>query len=549
MLRDLRRLTDKTFDLVVIGAGIYGTTAAWDATQRGLSVAIIDKSDFGGGTSSNTAKTLHGGVRALTTGNVAEQRLFVRERRALSRIAPHLVQPLPFIIPTYSGLPRNRWLMRAFFSVNDALARDRNDFSDGAHHLPPSRLLSRDECLALNTSIDPEGVSGGIEWHDCQMYNSDRVNLAFLLSATQAGATAANYLEATALLRDPHGVAGISVHDRLDDIRADLRARVVLNCAGPWAPQLLRSLAPEVANDLPAPLSVAMNLVTSRRLVTSHGVAGPAGDRLLFMVPWREHTIVGTSHDPFRGQPGERIVTRELVDAFIAEVRQAFPRAKLEHSDLSLVHRGLLPALNNADDEAHGAQVSLSKTSAVIDHREDGLNGLVSVLGVRYTTARDTAQAAVDAVFRALGHTPPICRTAETPLVGGDIEDTARFLRMAAEVTTPGVTKRTATRLARSYGTTYPTVLERFTTAPGDASQLGAECPVTIGEIRHAVREEMAVALSDAVLRRTEAGSAGHPGDDALRVAAGVMAEELGWSPRRTEQEIGDVAGVYGLDE
>ena len=467
------------------------------------------------------------------------------------------MQPLPFIIPTYSGLPRNRWLMRAFFSLNDALARDRNDSSDEAHHLPPSRLLSRDECLALNPSLDPKGVSGGIEWHDCQMYNSDRVNLAFLLSATQAGATATNYVEATALLRDRHGVVGVSVHDRLDDVRADLRARVVLNCAGPWAPQLLRSLVPEVANGLPAPMSIAMNLVTPRRLVTSHGVAGPAGDRLLFMVPWREHTIVGTSHDPFRGRPGERFVTRELIDAFIAEVCQAFPGAKLEHSDLSLVHRGLLPALDHdndndnddGDNNGDGAQVSLSKTSAVRDHREDGLNGLVSVLGVRYTTARATAQAAVDAVFRVLGHTPPTCRTAETPLVGGDIEDTDGFLRRTVEATTPGVTERTATRLARSYGTTYPTVLERFTTAPGDASQLGAECPVTIGEVRHAVREEMAVALSDAVLRRTEAGSAGHPGDDALLAAAQVMAEELGWSTQRTDQEIGDVAGVYGLGE
>ena len=541
MLRDLRRLTDTTFDLVVIGAGIYGAAAAWDATQRGLSVAIIDKSDFGGGTSFNSAKTLHGGVRALTSGNVVEQRLFVRERRALSRIAPHLVQPLPFIIPTYSGLARNRWLMRAFFSLNDTLARDRNDFSDAAHHLSRSRLLSRDECLKLNTSLDPEGVSGGIEWHDCQMYNSDRVNLAFLLSATRAGATAANYVEATALLREDDAVAGVLVHDRLADIRTELRARVVLNCAGPWAPQLLRSLAPEVTNGLPGRMSIAMNLVTPRRPVNSHGVAGPAGDRLLFMVPWREHTIVGTSHDAFSGQAGEQLVNRVIVERFLEEVGRAFPGARLGLSDLSMVHRGLLP------EAGDGSHVSLRKTSVVQDHRRDGLHGLVSVLGVRYTTARDTAQAAVDTVFRVLDKTPPTCRTAETPLEGGDIEDTDRFIRRALEAAGPGVTERTATRLAHSYGTTYPTVLERFTTAPRDARNLGAECPVTIGEIRHAVREEMAVALSDAVLRRTEAGSAGHPGDDALRAAAGVMAEELDWSQERVDQEIADVKHTYDL--
>ena len=541
MLRDLRRLTDTTFDLVVIGAGIYGTAAAWDATQRGLSVAIIDKSDFGGGTSFNSAKTLHGGVRALTSGNVIEQRLFVRERRALSRIAPHLVQPLPFIIPTYAGLPRNRWAMRAFFSMNDALARDRNDFSDSAHHLPPSRLLSRDECLALNTSLDPEGVSGGIEWYDCQMYNSDRVTLSFLLSAVQAGAEAANYVEATSLLRSGDDMTGASVHDRLDDVCVDVRARVVLNCAGPWAPQLLRTLAPELSNGLPAGLSVAMNLVTRRPLVASHGVAGRAGDRMLFMLPWREFTIVGTSHDPFRGRPGERFVTAELVEQFLEEVGRAFPGAKLGLSDLSMVHRGLLPAAGD------GSQVSLRKTSTVQDHRGDGLHGLVSVLGVRYTTARDTAQAAVDTVFRVLDKTPPACRTAETPLVGGDIDDTDRFVDRAVEAAGPGVNDRTATRLARSYGTTYPALLQRLEMTPSDAAELGTECSVTAGEIRHAVQEEMAVRLSDAVLRRTEAGSGGHPGDDALLAAADVMAEELGWSRERVDQEIADVKQAFDL--
>ena len=539
MQRDLRRLADTSFDLLIIGGGIYGAAAAWDASQRGLSVGLVERGDFGGGTSFNSAKTLHGGVRSLQSGNIAELRLFVRERRALSNIVPHLVQPLPFVIPTYAHVTRHRWLMRLYFAVNDLLATDRNDVRDPALRLPSSRLLSRDECLALNTSIDPQGVSGGIEWHDCQMYNSDRVTLSFLLSAARTGAVAANYVEATALLRTGDGVDGISVRDRLDDARADLRARVVLNCAGPWAPQLLRTLAPEVANGLPAPLSIAMNLVTSRRLVISHGVAGPAGDRMLFMVPWNDHTIVGTSHYPFQGQVGERFVTQQIVEQFLEEIGEAFPAAKLETSDISLVHRGLLPALDD------GAHVSLSKTNTVRDHREHGLNGLISVLGVRYTTARDTARDAVDAVFRLLGKTPPPCRTAETPLVGGDIDDTDRFVRRAADSMAPRVNRPTATRIARSYGTTYPTVVEQFASNPGDIRELGATCPVTAGEVRHAVLEEMAVTLPDVLLRRTEAGSAGHPGDDALRAAAGVMAEELGWSDGRVEREVADVETVY----
>ena len=198
MTRDLRGLADTRFDLLIIGAGIYGATIAWDASQRGLSVALIDRGDFGGGTSANSAKTVHGGVRALQTGNLAELRAFVRERRALCRIVPHLVHPLPFVIPTYGGLTRNPLAMRVAFGLYDLLARDRNDLPDRSKHLPPSRFISRDECLALNPAIAPDGVTGGIIWHDCQMHNADRMVLAFVLSAVAGGAVAANYVEATA---------------------------------------------------------------------------------------------------------------------------------------------------------------------------------------------------------------------------------------------------------------------------------------------------------------------------------------------------------------
>ena len=149
------------------------------------------------------------------TANLAGLRSFVRERRALSRIAPHLVHPLGFVVPTYGGLTRNPLAMRAAFGVYDLLARDRNDLPDRSKHLPPSRLISRDECLALNPAIAPDGVTGGIIWHDCQMYNADRVVLSFVLSAVAAGAVTANYIEATGWVRDGDRVAGVQVNDRL----------------------------------------------------------------------------------------------------------------------------------------------------------------------------------------------------------------------------------------------------------------------------------------------------------------------------------------------
>ena len=209
MRRDPSRLTTSEFDLLVVGAGIYGATVAWDATQRGLRVALIDKGDFGAGTSFNNAKTVHGGVRSLQRGHLGEMRQYLRERRALLHILPHLVHPLPFLLPTGSGLMRHKLALAAYFKANDLLAADRNAIPDSSKHLPASRVLSRAECLQLTPWIDPHGVTGAIEWHDAQFSNSSRAELAFIRTAVRHGLEAANYVEATGLIASDGRASGV----------------------------------------------------------------------------------------------------------------------------------------------------------------------------------------------------------------------------------------------------------------------------------------------------------------------------------------------------
>ena len=541
MRRDPVALAACTFDLVVIGGGVYGAIAAWDATLRGLSVAVLDRGDFGGGTSFNSAKTIHSGVRALQSGNVASLRRFVRERRALSRIVPHLVRPLPFVIPTYRGLSRNRILARLYFALSDRLAGDRADDFDGGEHLPPSRALSRQECLSLNPLIDPRGVTGGIEWFDSQMHNSDRVHFSFIASAVQDGAVAANYVEATGALIRGSVVHGVRACDRFTGESIEIRARVVLNAAGPWAPELSGRLVSCAGGRLHGRHSKAMNLVIDSPLPGPRAVAGPAGGRLLFVAPWRERAIVGTSHDRHDGGADDLSLDRREVDAFLKAVNAAFPNLSLQVGDVRLIHRGLLPA------SPRGGGVRLETRSAVVDHRSDGIHGLISMLGVRYTTARDTAERAVDIVVDQLARAAPPCRTATAPLIGGDIPDFEAFLREAVIAGSDAVPARTRERLARTYGSRHRIVLDGLAASVEDRRPLGATCAVTAGELRHAVRQEMAVRLSDALLRRTEAGSAGHPGDDALKNAADIMAGELGWPPQQVETEIAQLRRTYQL--
>ena len=541
MRRDPAALAGRRFDLLVIGGGIYGAIAAWDATLRGLAVALIDRGDFGGGTSFNSAKTVHGGVRALRSGNVSALRRFARERRTLARLLPHLVRPLPFLIPTCRGVARGRTLLSLYFAVADRLARAGGAPSGQEGRLPASRVVSREECLHLNPLIDPEGVTGGIEWFDCQMQNSDRVPLAFVASAVEAGAVAANHVEAEAAFTRGGAVEGVRAADRLTGETFDLRAAVVLNAAGPWAPELAGRLVPAAGGRLCRRLSKAMNLVIPSPLGRSHAVAGAAGGRLLFVAPWRGSAIVGTSHDRHLGDAGGLALDRGELDRFVAAARAAFPNLPLALGDVRLVHRGLLPASPRGDG------TRLATRSKVVDHRADGVGGLVSMLGVRYTTARHTAERAVDFVTEQLARPAGPCRSASAPVAGGDLSDFDAFLREAVAASDGATPASDRERVARTYGTRQRAVLDLLRASPDDRSPLGAACAVTRGEVRHAVREEMAVRLSDAVLRRTEAGSAGHPGDDALAAAAGVMAAELGWTSERTAAEIDAVRRVYQL--
>ena len=539
--RDPWALAGRPFDFLVIGGGIYGSVAAWDATLRGLSVAIIDRGDFGSGTSFNSAKTIHGGVRALQSGNVAALRRFARERRALRRIVPHLVRPIPFVIPTCRGISRNRALLRLYFALADRLVGEDAERPGPSGCLPPSRALSRAECLRRNPLIDPDGVTGGVEWFECQMYNSDRVHFSFIASASEAGAVAVNYLEAVALLTRGSVVEGVRAIDRLTGESLEIRAHVVLNAAGPWTPELSARLAPGTGGRLCELLSKAMNFVIASPLPGVHAVAGPADGRFLFVAPWRGCAIVGTSHHRHEGRADSLGLERREIDAFIDSVNVAFPALSLRAGDIRLVHRGLLPASPRGDG------VRLESRSVVVDHRCDGIHGLISVLGARYTTARDTAQRAVDLVVEQLARTTKPCRTTVAPLIGGDMADFDTFLRDATATSDCTVSVDTRRRLALTYGTRYKRILRKLADSKEDRTALGRDCAVTAGEVRHAVREEMAVRLSDVVLRRTETGSAGYPGDDAIAAVARIVAAELAWSPQRMATEIAELRRTYQL--
>lgn len=541
MKRCLGRLTAGTYDLLVIGGGIYGACAAWDATLRGLSVALVEQGDFGSATSANSQKIIHGGLRYLQSMDFKRMRESVRERRVLLRIAPHLVHPMTCLIPTYGWGKRSRLAMRLAFTVNDLVSLDRNaGLEDPAQRIPACRLVSRDECLRLAPGLREEGLTGGAVWHDGQMYHSERLTLAFVRSADEAGAVVANYVRVTGFLRDGNRITGVTAQDVLTGVGCEIRARMVLNTSGPWVDRILCGLNGRAAQH-PTPLVKAMNLIT-RPLPTqvALGLESRSPDSrtpgLLFITPWRDRAIIGTAYMPYDDDPERCGVTEEEIQVFLAEVNAAYPSACLTRTDVLGVHVGLLPA------SSLGGVERVARSYRIVDHaRRDGVSGLLSVIGVKYTTARDVAEKAVDRVCEALGRPRPRHASRSTPLVGGRIARLDTFLNETLRTRPSWMSEPAMRRLVHCYGSVYPEVLKWAEEDPGLGGRLVGSDDVLRAEVVHAVHEEMAVKLADVVFRRTDLGCTGAADVRAVEEAGAIMAEELGWSEAERWQEVAEV--------
>ena len=554
MKRQTQRLGEKEFDVLVVGGGIYGSAIAWDAALRGLSVALIDKGDFGGATTANSLKTVHGGLRYLQQLDVKRMRESIRERRILLGIAPHLVHPLGCVMPTYGHLMKGKEVMFCGLLLNDIISYDRNRLGDPEKTIPRGRVISKKACLKLVPGMSGEGVTGGAFWTDAQMYSSERMCLAFVLSAAAEGAAASNYVQAVDVLRKGDGIQGVRARDLLTDETFEIRARTVVNASGGWVDRMLGFGSPRIR------LSTAMNLVVNRRLLPecAAGIYAPFENRLpdgstyrgrhvLFMAPWKEATIVGTFHRPYDDDPDALHVSEREVEACLREVNAAYPGSPVRREDVAYFHKGFLPM-----DGIHSktGEVVLTKHYRLIDHAvEDGLEGLVSVIGVKYTTARDVAEKVVHTVLRKMGRPVSPSPSSTMTLAGGKITQFDDFLSKAVSWDEDRVDSDTMRHLVYHYGSDYKRILDYGKERPDALEKVRGSKDVIRAEVVHAVREEMAVRLTDVVLRRTDLGSAGYPGDEAVKACSDIMARELGWDRERVAGEAETLKNVYRTSE
>lgn len=530
MKRDLARLANQTFDLLIIGGGATGCFVARDAALRGLSVALVEARDFASATSGRSSKLAHGGLRYLRNLETGLVRESLRERLALMRIAPHLVHPLPFLLPLYDAGLVARAKLAAGLTLYDALAFDRNRLDDEARHLPGHRWIGKRTALEREPVLDGKGFQGAFEYHDGQMYAPERLALENLIDADALGAVAANYVAAERLLLRDGKVEGASVRDGMGGEGFNIRAKATLVAAGPWADLFLeQATGRDAAHKLIR--SKGIHLLVPR--ISNAALTIQAGSGHLFALPWRGHTLLATTDTPFSGDPASVAVTEADIENFLAAFRQYLPHAPLERNRVEHFYAGLRPLVSDgpAGQQKPGSY-NVSRRAQLVNHAGEGMEGLFSALGGKWTTSRALAEAATDAVVKALGKTAPPCATATTPLPGGRIDRFDGLVR-GFQKTYPGIAA--LKHLAHMHGARLPLLLRgaRLT----DLMPLGPSQDVP-AQIAFAVTEEMALTLEDVVMRRTSLGQFGRPAPAVLEQVSTVMASILGWSDARRRTEI-----------
>ncbi len=429
--RDPAEASRERYDLIVIGGGIYGAMLLLEAGQRGLKALLVERGDFGGATSFQSLRIVHGGLRYLQALDVPRFFESVRERRWFLHTFPELVTPLPCLMPLYGEGLRRRGVLGAALRMNDVLSLGRNRGVGRDRKLPGSRILSAEETRARFPLVDGRGLRGAALWYDAAMPDSQRLVMETLRWACALGGRALNYVEAEKLRMAGRGVSGISAVDTETGCEYGYHASVVVNATGPWS----RGLAARFDRDLPELFrpSLAWNVWFSRAAPSDCALAVTPryrGARTYFLHPWKGRLLAGTGHGPWQaGVERPRPSVPEL-DGFITDLNAALPGLSLRHADIVRVFAGLLPARREGD-------ATLAVRPVIRDHGvQGGPEGLFSVSGVKFTTSRLGAEKTLECVARRFPELAPRSplRVAVRPAVQEGWQIEASLLGLGAHV-------------------------------------------------------------------------------------------------------------------
>ena len=394
IVRDPQAASGESYDLIVVGGGIYGAMLALESARRGLRPLLLERDDFGGATSWNSHRIVHGGLRYLQRLDFRRFSESVRERNWFLRHFPDLVEPLACLMPLYGEGTRRPSILRAALLANHLLSRHRNDGLRSDRVLESGGVMTRRETVSLFPGVRQDRLRGGALWYDAVMTDSQRLLIEVLRWACASGATCLNYVEVSALWTGCEGVTGVEAVDHAGGAELTFDAPRVINCAGPWC----REVASGFDRDLPTLFrpSLAFNILFDREPVSEAALALSApgtGSHTWFLYGRLGRLYAGTAHHPWDGDTSDPQPSREQVDAVIEDINAAAPSLDLRRHQILRIHAGVLPAIAEGSSD-------LVIQPVIWDHGEhDGPAGLFSVSGVKYTTARDVAEKTLRRVY------------------------------------------------------------------------------------------------------------------------------------------------------
>lgn len=554
MQRDIEALQNDVFDLIVIGGGVTGAAIAWDASLRGLKVALLEKKDFGHGTSSATSKMIHGGLRYLENFEFSVVRESLRERRLLEKNIPHLAFPLPFLFPVYDYQPVPRLMLKTGLVFYDLLAYDKNELPYSEKFIPNHQWLSKTEALKLEPRLNARGLKGAYLYYDVLDQHPERALMEYILSAHQKGAVLANYVEFSELVLEKNpqkdhpshatknrNLEGVKVIDRLTQKEFLVKGSVVINAAGPWVDQVLG----------------AMFKTTKKKIVRSKGIHlllprinkdcaltfSTKDKKHFFILPWLNYTLLGTTDDKFTGDLDHVRVSRSEAEKFLRLVNEYYP-LDIQTKHILHAYAGIRPlAVGGRQENTY----AVSRKHEIINHRKtDQINGLFSVIGGKWTTSRSLAEIVVNTVLKDQNMKRLKSTTADTPLVGGRFSSSFEksqydiILRYKSTIDSSVVSA-----LFSYYGQESEKIIKRMEAMPKTSKSKLSR--FVLASIEHAVEEESACKLSDFIMRRNSLGNTGIPDRRTLEEISQVMAGMLGWDKARKENEIREYVETYQM--
>ncbi len=541
MKRIFDQSSDNHYDIIIVGGGISGVSVAYEAATRGLKVALFEKGDFGEATSSATSKLIHGGLRYLKNAEFGLVRESLMERRVLENIAPNLVYPLPFMVPTYKNLKGNKLTLFLGMVLYDLLSLDKAWTWDRNKRLPFHKTINAKRTRQLEPCVKEEKLNGSSIYYDCQNINPERLTLGILKSAVVNGAQCANYAEVKTFIKSDSRVKGVVVNDLLTNNQYEFTADLTINCAGPWTDIVLNKANESKDNQHHIRRSEGIHLIT-KKLSFNHAVLMMTKEgKHVMLIPWRNHSLIGTTDKEYLGNPDDYKVTRESIEELIDEFNKNYCVQKLKYEDVEFAYGGLRPLVDNQAEASYES----SRKYEIYDNAKDGLNGLITVEGGKYTTSRKLAEHVLKKVSKKIKRNLGKSITATKYLVDSDIKNMESFIRQLV-LRYPMFSEATINYIGRNYGLQCHTIF-RLAMYDKPLSLVVTEDGEILAEVVYVIKKEMAFTLSDIFFRRTGIGTLGYPGDETFNKVVEIAKEYLNWDDKKTQDEINNVMKIFNL--